>query len=212
MHKIEWSTVYWYVFFLLFFFSFAGFAVQFSFFRCARWFANFSLMRVCFNGLCSRRAAAVDEETQTVSDIHDTGGGGHINHVCDDSCKNIPALSDQRNQSDSCDTTDPSHKIHKNHCSASSTARSKLLSLLSLNNIDRKLFFLRTKMDSHDSPRVHQANSNPAYDIDLVNRNHSNNMVSILCNKMPTNLSPVWKQFFFSYSFLFYRPITIIMI
>lgn len=172
--------MYWYVFFL-FCFCFAGFVVQFSFFRCAKWFANISLMRVCFNGLCfaSRRAAAVDEETQTVSDIHDTGGGGHINHICDDSC-NIPALSDQRNQNDSRDTTDSSHKILKNHCSASSTARSKLLSLLSLNNIDKKIFFLRTKMDSHDSPRVHQANSNTTYDIDLVNRNHSNNMVSIV--------------------------------
>lgn len=73
-------------------------------------------MRVCFDGLCfaSRRAAAVDEETQTVSEFHDTGGGGHINHLCDEShsTNNIDSTASK-------DTIDSSHKISKHHCSAS---------------------------------------------------------------------------------------------
>lgn len=176
-------------------------------------------MRVCFDGLCfaSRRAAAVDEETQTVSEIHDTGGGGigggHTNHICDDSCNNINTLT-ERNPIDSRDTTDSSHKIHKHHCSASSTARSKLLSLLSLNNIDRKIFFLRAKMDTNDAPRVHNANSN-TYDIDLANRNHSNSVVSIyLSLTFDTRIKLISLKMEFSFFFFFslYRPITIIMI
>lgn len=139
-------------------------------------------MRVCFDGLCfARRAAAVDEETQTVSEFHDTGGGGgHTNHVyISDTLSNNQNInnSNERNQCDSSkDSTDSSHKNHKNHhCSTTSTARSKLLSLLSLNNLDRKIFFVSSKMDTNDTPRVHNVNSN-TYDIDLVNRNHSNNV------------------------------------
>lgn len=157
----------------------SGFAVRFSFFRCARKFANISLMRVCFDGLCfaSRRTAAVDEETQTVPEFHDTGGGGHTNFICADSNNSSNLLAD-RTQTDSKDTTDSSHKIGKNHCNAQSTARSKLLSLLTLNNIDRKLFFIRNKMDSHDAQlsRVQNPTSN-TFDIDLVNRTQTNNMV-----------------------------------
>lgn len=136
-------------------------------------------MRVCFDGLCfaSRRTAAVDEETQTVSEVDDTGGGGHTNHICDESHHSTNNIDPTASK----DTIDSSHKIHKHHCSASSTARNKLLSLLSLNNIDRKIFFRRTKMDSHDTqtPRVQSANSNQ-FDLDLVNRNHTSNMVSVV--------------------------------
>lgn len=146
-------------------------------------------MRVCFDGLCfaSRRAAAVDEETQTVSDVHDTGGGGcggvcaQTNHIYDDTSgnnTNSSTASERNPATESKDTTESSHKIHKHHCTATSTARSKLLSLLSLNNIDKKIFFLRAKMDSNDASRNHNANSN-TYDIDLVNRNHSNSVVSV---------------------------------
>lgn len=135
-------------------------------------------MRVCFDGLCfaSKRTAAVDEETQTVSEFHDTGGGGHTNYICSDSNN---TNNTDRNQTDSKDTTNSSHKINKNNCSTQTTARSKLLSLLSLNNIDRKLFFIRTKMDTNDAQvsRV-QHSTNNTFDIDLVNRNHSNNMVN----------------------------------
>ncbi|XP_031619272.1 cGMP-dependent protein kinase, isozyme 2 forms cD4/T1/T3A/T3B isoform X2 [Contarinia nasturtii] len=137
-------------------------------------------MRVCFDGLCfaSRRAAAVDEETQTVSEFHDTGGGGHTNHIyisdtlsCNPNINNTNNPTERIQCDSSKDTTDSSHKIHKNHhCSTTSTTRSKLLSLLSLNNLDRKIFFVRPKMDSHDVPRVHST-----YDIGLVSRNHSNN-------------------------------------
>lgn len=151
-------------------------------------------MRVCFDGLCfASRRTAVDEETQTVSELHDTGGGieggsgggvigCYTNHICDDQTSNIvctdPTASINK------DTVDSSHKIHKH--TPSSTARNKLLSLLSLSKFDRKLFFLRTnKMDSHDTQTpqrgVHQHQQhNNQFDLDLANRNHSNSMVSAL--------------------------------
>lgn len=206
-------------------FLFTGFAVRFSFFRCTRDFPKISLMRVCFDGLCfaSRRAAAVDEETQTVSDVHDTGGGGcggvcaigQTNHIYDSTSgnnTNSSTTSERNPVTESKDTTDSSHKNHKHHCTGSSTARSKLLSLLSLNNIDKKIFFLRAKMDSNDASRNHTANSN-TYDIDLVNRNHSNSVVSVY---FPFYLLLLLTSTFFLlislvFSALFYRPITIII-
>ena len=185
-------------------------------------------MRVCFDGLCfaSRRAAAVDEETQTVSDVHDTGGGGcggvcaigQTNHIYDDTSgnnTNSSTTSERNPATESKDTTDSSHKIHKHHCTATSTARSKLLSLLSLNNFDKKIFFLRAKMDSNDASRNHNANSN-TYDIDLVNRNHSNSVVSIafiLLAFLSFTPADIY-NFFLILSFaslFFYRPITIII-
>ena len=156
-------------------------------------------MRVCFDGLCfASRRTAVDEETQTVSELHDTGGiegggggiGCYTNRICDDNqtsnnivCTNDPTVSSNK------DTVDSSHKIHKH--SASATARNKLLSLLSLSNFDRKLFFLRNKMDSHDTQTppaqqrggggggLHQQQQNNQFSLDLANRNHSNNMVRL---------------------------------
>lgn len=141
-------------------------------------------MRVCFNGLCfaSRRTAAVDEEPQTVSDFHqsinpdgaiiiqDTGGGG---------------TSVQTNLSNIyVETADNSH----NNCDkTTSNTRSKLLSLLTLNNLDKKLTFLRGgKMDINDTQnhqqQLHNHNNNQTninsnqFDINLLNRNHNNNI------------------------------------
>lgn len=175
----------------------AGFAIRFSFFRWARWFSIVSLMRVCFDGLCfASRRTAVDEETQTVTELHDTGGGGGIgiaggggtigcytNHSCDEQTSN--SVCSDPTASTNKDTVDSSHKIHKH--TPSSTARNKLLSLLTLSNFDRKLFFLRTtKMDTHDTQTplrgVQQQQQQPLnnqFSLDIANRNHSNRVVSM---------------------------------
>lgn len=161
-------------------FFFAGFAVQHSIFHCARRFAIISLMRVCFNGLCfaSRRTAAVDEETQTVTDFHrsinpdgviiqDTGGGG---------------TSVQTNLSNIyVETAENSHNCNK----TTSNTRSKLLSLLTLNNLDKKLTLLRChKMDINDTQnhqqQLHNQNNHTnlnsnQFDVNLLNRNHNIN-------------------------------------
>lgn len=134
-------------------------------------------MRVCFNGLCfaSRRTAAVDEETQTVSDFHqsinpdgviiqDTGGGACVQT----NFSNIYV-----------ETVENSHNCDK----TTSNTRSKLFSLLTLNNLDKKLSFLRGgKMDINDTQnrqqQLHNNHTNinsDQFDENSLNPNHNIN-------------------------------------